>query len=80
MDKFDVNDLPEEYQPLSAWSYFWLSIAYALPIIGTIILIIHALSNNNINRRNFARSYFCIIAIILVILFISILLGAFSKY
>lgn len=61
-----MKNLPEKYQPLSPWAYFWLQVLYAIPVIGTIILIINAIGHYNINRRNFARSYFCIYIIIII--------------
>ena len=53
--------------PLSPWAYFWLDILYAIPIVGFIFLLIHAIGANNVNKRNFARSYFCVLVIILII-------------
>ena len=60
-------DVPDNLRPLSMWTYFGLNILYAIPIVGTVFLIIHAISRKNINRRNFARSFFCVIIIALVI-------------
>ena len=70
----EVSQLPSKYHPLSAWTYFGLSILYALPLIGQILLIVHALSDDNINRRSFARSYFCSLLIALFFGVIAILL------
>lgn len=53
--------------PLSPWAYFWLDILYAIPIVGFVFLLIHAIGANNVNKRNFARSYFCVLVIILII-------------
>ena len=65
MNEFELQHLPEAYRPLSPWSYFGLGILYALPL-----LIVHAIGSANINRRNYARSYFCVyvLAIILGVL------------
>lgn len=67
---FDESRLPEQYKPLSPWAYFGYNILFAIPLVGLICLFIFAFSNQNINRRNFARSYFCslIIAVVLVVL------------
>ena len=59
---------PRRYEPLGAWSYFGLSILYAIPIIGFIFLLIHTFSDSNINRRSFARSYWCRLLLIILIL------------
>lgn len=56
-------DLPEQYKPMSPWAYFGLQILYAIPIVGFIFLIIHSVSTGNMNRRNFARSYWCALII-----------------
>ena len=66
MSKYDTG-LPEQYRPLSMWGYFGLQILFAVPIVGFIFLIIFSISGANINRRNFARSYFCGLIITLVI-------------
>ena len=53
--------------PLKTWTYFWLQVLYSIPVVGFIFLIIHAIGANNINKRNFARSHFCIFVVILVL-------------
>lgn len=69
MNEFELQHLPEAYRPLSPWAYFGLGILYALPVLGWIFLIIHAIGSRNLNRRNYARSYFCVylLAIILTV-------------
>ena len=57
-------------RPLSPWAYFGLEILYTIPIIGIIFLIVHAIGANNINKRNFARSYFCFVIVIAIIILI----------
>lgn len=62
--------LPSEFRPMGAWEYFGYSLLFSLPLVGFICLIIFSCSGSNINRRSFARSYFCgflIVGIILVI-------------
>lgn len=62
----------DEYKPISMWGYFGYEILFALPLIGWIILIVKALSARNVNLRNFARSYFCLLIILSVIAAISL--------
>jgi len=62
-----VEQLPREYRPLSPWAYFGYSILFSIPFIGFICLIVFALSGDNINRRNFARSFFCIYAVAIIL-------------
>ena len=70
MHEFELQHLPAASRPLSPWSYFGLGILYALPLLGWIFLIVPAIGSANINRRNYARSYFCVyvLAIILGVL------------
>ena len=51
--------LVKEYRPLSSWNYFGRIILYAIPVIGWIFLLVHAINGKNRHGRSFARSYFC---------------------
>lgn len=77
-EKQEIRQLPSEYQPLSAWAYWGLSILYAIPVIGQIILIVHALSGSNVNRRSYARSYFCSLILVLIIWCIILAFGGLT--
>ena len=50
------GSIPANLRPLSAWAYFGYSLLFALPVAGLIMMIIFALDDSNINRRNYARS------------------------
>ncbi len=68
----DNYNIPEEYHPISMWGYFGYQILFAIPLIGWIMLLVFAFGGTkNINLRNFARSYFCmlIIMVLLIIIF-----------
>ena len=67
------SELPSKFRPLSPWTYFGLAILYAIPALGLIFLLIHTFSEKNINRRNFARSYWC--WIVLLLIFLAIFIG-----
>ncbi|MBO5725635.1 MAG: zinc-ribbon domain-containing protein [Clostridia bacterium] len=71
--------IPEKYSPLGPWTYFWLQVLFAVPIVGFVFLIVFSFNDSNINRRNFARSYWCklIIAagVFLVTLIIALVFG-----
>ena len=69
-------DVPSELQPMSPWHYFGLNILYAIPILGLIFLICHAIGSHNINKRNYARSFFCILVVVLVIFAVFYFSGA----
>ncbi len=73
-----VNSAPEipyQYRPLSAWAYWGYSILFAIPLVGFILLIVFSFSDENINRRNFARSYFCWLLIAIIVTVVLLLLG-----
>ena len=67
--------IPPQYKPLSPWAYLGYQILFTIPLVGLIALIIFALNNDNINRRNFARSYFCVLVIAIVIFVIILILS-----
>ena len=58
---------PERYRPLSPWAYFGYTLLFNIPLIGFICLIVYSISSYNINRRSFARSYWCMLVVVLLI-------------
>ena len=64
--------IPAQYKPIGACGYFGLSILFSIPIVGFVFLIVFSFSNSNINRRNYARSFFCglLVAAILIALLV----------
>lgn len=69
-EKKEIRDLPAEYRPLGAWEYLGYNILFSLPLIGFIALIVCALSSSNINRRSYARSFFCVYIIVVILLIV----------
>ena len=72
----NIEDNPREYARaphyIGAWSYFWLNVLYLLPIIGFIFLIVHSCTPSHENRCHFARSHFCLLAIVLIVVVIAL--------
>ena len=68
----DYNSIPDEYRPISMWGYFGYEILFSIPIVGFICLIIMALGAKNVNKKNFARSYFCYTIICLVVFLVAL--------
>ena len=68
------RNIPEQYEPISMWGYLGYSILFALPIIGVIMILVFSFSKGeNVNVRNYARSYilvYVLTAILYLILFI----------
>ena len=71
----NTASIPEEYQPISMWGYFGYQILFAIPCVGLILLLVFSFGGTkNKNLKNFARSYFCmlIIGVILVAIVMAI--------
>jgi len=66
MENNEITQLPPKYRPLGAWQYFGYTILFGIPLLGFIALIILSFSNANINRRSFARSFFCIYLVVFI--------------
>lgn len=73
------NTIPNEYRPLSAWAYFGYNILFAIPLVGFIMLIVFAFDSSNINRRNYARSFFCAYLVAIIILIVVLILALFLR-
>ena len=70
--EMDNSNIPEEYRPISMWGYFGYEILFSIPIVGFICLIVFALGAKNVNKKNFARSYFCytiIVCLVAIVIF-----------
>ena len=48
-----------QYRLLSPWAYVGYGLLFTLPVIGWILAIVFELNDDNLNRRNFARGYWC---------------------
>ena len=67
------------YKPISMWGYFGYELLFSIPIVGLVLLLVFSFGETqNLNLRNFARSYFCflIIMIILGVIIGSSVIGA----
>lgn len=53
------DNLPNQFKPLSPWAYVGYSILFGIPGVGLILMIVFSFTDDNINRRNYARSFFC---------------------
>ena len=75
MDKYGYSGDPR-FRPISPWGYFGYSILFAIPFVGLIVLIVLCFNDSNINRRCFARSFFCWVLIAgIILLFCTAVLG-----
>lgn len=62
-------------KPISMWGYFGYQILFSLPVVGWIFVIVLSFASPNVNVRNFARSYFCVLIIVAIIALISAMTG-----
>lgn len=69
--------IPSEYTPISMWGYFGYQILFSIPVIGWIFIIVFALSAQNQNLKNFARSQFCVMILWLFLVVIMATSGLF---
>ena len=67
--------IPYQYKPLSPWAYFGYSLLFSIPLVGFILLIVFSFSNDNINRRNYARSFFCALLVVAILFAVFAVLG-----
>ena len=66
-----VVNVPDEYKPISMWGYFGYELLFNIPCVGFILLLVFAFGGTkNINLKNFARSYFCFLIIVFILLVI----------
>lgn len=60
-------------------------ILFTLPVIGWILAIVFALNDDNLNRRNFARGYWCMVLVVVILSIAGMVMGVsimdgFSSY
>lgn len=73
---YSYYSIPEEYRPLSPWSYFGLSLLFSVPVVGFVFLIVFSFNDSNMNRRNYARSYWCALLIAAIAIAVVATFGA----
>ena len=77
MDNYQNYNVPEEYRPITMWGYFGYQLLFSIPLVGFIMLLVFSFGGTrNINLRNFARSYFCILLITIVLTLVLVATGA----
>ena len=73
------SNLPDAFKPISPWGYLGYSMLFSIPIVGIVMLFIYAFGGtSNKNLRNYARSYFCIILLYVIIFIILLSTGVLS--
>lgn len=77
MSNNNISRIPSEYAPISMWGYFGYQILFSIPFVGWICVIVFALTAQNLNLRNFARSQFCVMIIWIFLVIIMMASGLF---
>lgn len=67
--------LPPQFKPIGAWAYFGLTLVFGIPILGKIIALIVGIAATNRNIKSFARSFFCMLIIEIVVFLILMACG-----
>ena len=75
-----VKPEPDNRGLLGPWAYFGLQLLFAVPVVGLVFLIIFSFHSGNLNRRNFARSYWCGLIVFLVLLIIVLIFALVLGY
>ena len=75
-DYAEEAPVPKQLRPIKPWGYVGLEILFSIPVIGFICLLVFTFSKKNLNRRNFARSYWCGLVIVLILLVVGLIAAA----
>ncbi|MBR7185959.1 MAG: ABC transporter permease [Clostridia bacterium] len=77
LEKEQITNIPEKYRPLDMWSYFGYFILFEIPVVGLVCMIIFAITDSNIARRNFARGMLLVNALLAAVCLIVSLIFLF---
>ena len=61
--------------PLGAWGYVGYSLLFSIPIVGFICLLVFSFNDSNLNRRSYARSYWCALLLAFIIAIALVVIG-----
>ena len=76
----EQKEYTERYKPLSPWAYVGLNVLFSIPVVGFVFLIVYTFSGANINRRNYARSFWCMALISLAVFLLLCVCGFLMGY
>jgi phosphoglycerol transferase MdoB-like AlkP superfamily enzyme len=64
-----------ENKPISAWGYLGYDFLFAIPVVGLISALVLAIGARNQNVKNFARSQFCFVLVLIVVYCVAAAIG-----
>ncbi len=79
-NKQPTNVIPKAYKPITPWGYIGWSFLFSIPVVGFVLLIVFSFKKSNINRRNFARSYWCALLLLVILLAVTVIVGVATGY
>ena len=65
--RYEEPPIPAKYKPISMWGYFGCQLLFSIPFIGFIFILILAFGGHKKKIKNFARSQFCWLIIVIII-------------
>ena len=73
------DTISEDCKPISMWGYFGYELLFAIPLVGFILILVFSFwGTRNKNLKNFARSFFCVWILVVVLITILIIAGFFG--
>ena len=55
-------------KPITAWGYVGYNLLFSIPLVGQILMLVYSFGGtDNINLKNYARSYLCMLLISIII-------------
>ena len=55
-------------RPITAWGYVGYNLLFSIPLVGQILILVYSFGGtDNINLKNYARSYLCMLLISIII-------------
>lgn len=55
-------------KPITAWGYVGYNLLFSIPLVGQILILVYSFGGtDNINLKNYARSYLCMLLISIII-------------
>lgn len=74
-----TQEIPGAYKPLSPWAYFGWQLLFLIPFVGFVLLIVMSFAPRNKNLKNFARSYWCglliVLGLVVIVAALAVVLG-----
>ena len=73
---YGVNNIPEEYQPLSMGKFLGFQLLFAIPCVGFILTIVFACGAiKNKNLINWARAQLILVSIVFIVYIVLLVFG-----